>query len=114
MRYYIIINNIRTTSIDSLMNHCDGFPLLLKIKRMLLHDKDTAVKEIEYYIQQLYDNKFHFLYNIKGMYSDWSTVWPEDLAKSAWDRRDMIVMLKDLKTWILLQPDYRYPAEING
>lgn len=117
LRHYLVMNSVHTMSIDSLMDYCSNMPLLVHCKRMLLHDKAMAYAEIERYCQQLYDKKFHFLYKSKKeMGKDWdpTQVWEEDIAGMRYDNWELIAVLRELKLWIEKQPEYRYPAEING
>ena len=117
LRYYLVMNTIRTMEIDSLLDHCDNYPQLLHCKRMLCHDKASGEKQINHYIDELANRQFHFKYKSRkeqGADYDPTAIWEEDIAGAKYTNWELIKVLRELRMWLQQQKPYRYPAEING
>lgn len=117
LRHYLVMNTIRTMEIGSLLDHCDNYPTLLHCKRMLCHDKASGLRQIDYYLDELANKRFHFLYlsrKEQGIDYDPTRIFEEDIAGVKYTNWELIKALRELRLWLKDQPAYRYPAEING
>lgn len=98
------------------MNSCANYPLLQKIKRMMLHDKKSARKEIKFYKKQIAEGKFRFRYltpKEQGSSFDPTRSFEEDLAGISYEKSMLLQALRELALWLESQEDYRYPAELE-
>ena len=118
LRYYLVLNTIRHMEIGQMMDHCDGtYAQLAHLKKIMLHDKRKTIENINHYINELADNRFHFLYKNRreqGIEFDPCRTFEEDIAGAKYTNWELIKVLRELKAWVEYSPEYRYPAEING
>lgn len=117
LRYYLVLNTIRTMPVDSMLDNCGNLAHLTHIKRMILHDRARALQSIDHYIDELAANRFHFKYKSKkeqGKDYDPTAIWEEDIAGVNYTNWELIKVLRELRIWVKGQKDYKYPAEINS
>lgn len=114
LRHYILLNSLRSMPIDVMMNSCANYPLLQKIKCMMLQDKASAKKEIKFYKNQLNNGTFRFKYKTprqQGINYDPTRSFEEDLAGISYTASELMDALRKLDHWLDTQEAYVYPAE---
>jgi hypothetical protein len=82
---------------------------------MLLHDLEFGKKLVEDTIDEVADGTFHFRYRSrKELGKDYNPMllWEEDCAETRWTQWDLIRALRELRSWMDHQQEYRYPSEI--
>lgn len=115
LRHWLVMNTIRSTSMENMMDHCDGYPQLLHCKRMLLHDLEFGKRLVEDTIDEVAEGRFSFRYRSrKELGRNWNPMllWEEDCAETRWTQWDLIRALRELRGWMDHQQEYRYPSEI--
>ena len=115
LRHWLVLNTIRSVDIDSLMYSCETFPTLLHCKRMLLHDIPRGRKLIDSTIEEVANGKFHFLYRSRkeqGKDYDPTILWEEYVANVEYTSWQLMRALRELRTWLDKQKEYKYPAEM--